>query len=581
MFHICKHQKNKTFEIDNRWIVPYSPFFCLRFNCHTNIEICVSAIASKYLFKYETKGQDRAMLRTEVEGEVDNVDEIAEYIDMRSIGSSEACWHIFNFNISKKFPSVSALRVHLEDEQHVVFDIGREESALDTHRCTELTAFFDRNRMDPDLRLLYVDFPEQFTWDTKLKVWKPRKNLPSDAIGRVHTVNPIAGDVYYLRMLLHHEHCKGKVSFEDMKTVDSEIQETYKEVCRLLGLLQDDKEWDEALSEAASTKMPNALRELFIIIIMFCMPSNPRELFLNHYLEMADDFETRENGRGLTLSESQKRTMVLLDLKKRLQSWDKDLRLINLEDPTEQELEDISFYNPDDYPVLIQEELDFDLRDLERIVEERKQKFTESQRNVFETVMNALRDNDPVYIFVDARGGTGKTFVLNALLAAVRLTDGGSIALAVGATGIAANLLLFGRTLHSRFKLPLNITCDSICNIDAQSTLAKLIKMAKIIVWDESPMSERYQMEALDRSLRDITDKDIPFGGKIMVLSGDFRQCLPVIPGASRAEIVKAALNRSPLWSSFQIMQLAENMRVILSKNPDAKAFDNQLEMGQ
>ena len=179
--------------------------------------------------------------------------------------------------------------MHLEDEQHIVFDIGNEKSTLEKHRCTELTAFFEANRINPNIDLPYVDFPEQFTWDTKIKEWKQRKKLPSDTIGRVHTVNPAAGEVYYLRMLLHHDHCKGKVSFEDLCTVGGDLKETYQEVCRVLGLLQDDLEWDEALSEAAFTKMPSALRELFVMIILFCMPSNPKKLFNKHYLEMAED----------------------------------------------------------------------------------------------------------------------------------------------------------------------------------------------------------------------------------------------------------------------------------------------------
>ena len=129
--------------------------------------------------------------------------------------------------------------------------------------------------------------------------------------------------------------------------------------------------------------------------------------------------------------------------------------------------------------------------------------------------------------------------------------DGGSVALAVGSTGIAANLLHLGRTFHSRFKVPLNINCDSICNIDAQSTLAKLVCMAKMIIWDEAPMNHRHQLEALDRSLKDITGMNCPFGGKTVVLSGDFRQCLPVIPNSNRAQVVDAALNRSSLWEFF------------------------------
>ena len=48
--------------IDNSWVVPYNPFLCLRFNCHINIEICSSPLAAKYLYKYVTKGPDRAMV---------------------------------------------------------------------------------------------------------------------------------------------------------------------------------------------------------------------------------------------------------------------------------------------------------------------------------------------------------------------------------------------------------------------------------------------------------------------------------------------------------------------------------------
>ena len=52
--------------INNSWVVPYCPYLSLRYNCHINIEICISALAAKYLYKYVTKGPDRAMVSTEV-----------------------------------------------------------------------------------------------------------------------------------------------------------------------------------------------------------------------------------------------------------------------------------------------------------------------------------------------------------------------------------------------------------------------------------------------------------------------------------------------------------------------------------
>ena len=156
-------------------------------------------------------------------------------------------------------------------------------------------------------------------------------------------------------------------------------------------------------------------------------------------------------------------------------------------------------------------------------------------------VMDAVRNQTPIYMFIDARGGTGKTFVLNALLAAVRCHQSdkeASVALAVGTTGKAANLLHLGRTFHSRFKAGLSPNSESVCNIDAKSTLADLIRMSKVIIIDEAPMLDRFQLEALDRTLRDITNNENPFGGKILILSGDFRQTLPIIPYASRGTIV-------------------------------------------
>ncbi|KAF7835704.1 ATP-dependent DNA helicase pif1-like [Senna tora] len=53
-----------------------------------------------------------------------------------------------------------------------------------------------------------------------------------------------------------------------------------------------------------------------------------------------------------------------------------------------------------------------------------------------------------------------------------------------------------------------------------------------------------------------------PFGGKVVVLGGDFRQILPVIPRAGREDIVLASLNSSYLWPSCKVLSLTKNMRL-------------------
>ncbi|XP_072058284.1 uncharacterized protein [Arachis hypogaea] len=144
----------------------------------------------------------------------------------------------------------------------------------------------------------------------------------------------------------------------------------------------------------------------------------------------------------------------------------------------------------------------------------------------------------------------------------------GDIVLNVASSGIASLLLPNGRTAHSRFKIPLNITEDSVCNIKPGSPQAMLLLKAKLIIWDEAPMVSRYCYETLDKCLGDIMrysptySKDLPFGGKVVVLGGDFRQILPIIPRGSRQDIVHSTVNSSYLWKFCQVLKLTKNMRL-------------------
>ena len=75
-------------------------------------------------------------------------------------------------------------------------------------------------------------------------------------------------------------------------------------------------------------------------------------------------------------------------------------------------------------------------------------------------------------------------------------------------------------------------------------------------------MTKRQNMEALDNSLRDIMGRsNLLFGGKTVVLGGDFRQVLPIVRKGSRARIVGASLRRSYLWESMRHLKLVRNMR--------------------
>nr|XP_043637915.1 uncharacterized protein LOC122608909 [Erigeron canadensis] len=76
-------------------------------------------------------------------------------------------------------------------------------------------------------------------------------------------------------------------------------------------------------------------------------------------------------------------------------------------------------------------------------------------------------------------------------------------------------------------------------------------------------MNDRRCFESLDKALRDITNnKHSPFGGKSILLGGDFRQTLPIKPKASKSEIIALCITRSYLWRFFKIFTLTQNMRL-------------------
>ena len=61
---------------------------------------------------------------------------------------------------------------------------------------------------------------------------------------------------------------------------------------------------------------------------------------------------------------------------------------------------------------------------------------------------------------------------------------------------------------------------------------------------------------------------------KNILLSGDFRQCLPVIQGATRAGIVRRCIKRGLLWKHFTVFHLTVNLRLSQTPNRAVQIFD-------
>jgi hypothetical protein len=152
----------------------------------------------------------------------------------------------------------------------------------------------------------------------------------------------------------------------------------------------------------------------------------------------------------------------------------------------------------------------------------------EEQHAAYNEIMSSVDSEHGGLFFVDGPGGTGKTYLYRALLAAIRSQN--KIAVATTISGVAASIMPGGRTAHSRFKVPLTLEDGAFCSFTKQSGTAKMLRTTSLIIWNEMTMMKRQGVEVLDYSLRDIMDRpNLPFGGKTIVFGGDFRQVLPVV----------------------------------------------------
>ena len=449
-----------------------------------------------------------------------------------------------------------------------------------------LLAFFELCQKNTFAQtLLYVEVPEYFCWDVSSRSWKPRKqgkpveNHPdvkkSATVGRVYTVNPIHHDCFCLRLLLHF--VRGPTSYEYLKTVDGRVCETFQEACVLHGLLEDDNHWHSTLEEAAASISPNRLRNLFAIMLHLCGIGEPMKLWESHREQLSEDILYRakkaQPAQQIDFNDDIFNEALLRIQEKVFYIGGKELQSYGLPRPRSDQGDRLSRH--------MLRETNYDIDELAAFVDANEPLLVADQRAAYDQVLAALQAETGGLMFLDAPGGTGKTFLLRLLLSRVRQER--KVALAVASSGIAATLLPGGRTAHSTFKLPLNIAHKDTpeSTISRGTEEAAVFKHCSLIVWDECTMSHRHALEHVDCTLQDIRENQTIFGGVLILLAGDFRQILPVIPRGTPADELSASLKASYLWRHVNTMRLQTNMRAHLTGDPASGQFsDNLLRIG-
>ena len=168
------------------------------------------------------------------------------------------------------------------------------------------------------------------------------------------------------------------------------------------------------------------------------------------------------------------------------------------------------------------------------------------QRRVHDSILASIdaesNNGEPRMFFLLGPAGSGKTFTINTIILAVQ--SRGEKVIVCSSSGISSLLLNGGRTAHSVIKIPIENPHDRMmCSLSLDSDMALQIRNSALTVWDECFMQDRYCFESVDRLYRDICHRDIPFGGKVVMFSGDPRQILPVIPRGTESAIVSACFD--------------------------------------
>ena len=321
--------------LDNSWVVPYNPYLTLKYDAHINVEICISAEAVKYLYKYVYKGPDVVSWDIAPDSTKPAVsDETAKYKTARFLTAPESMWRIFGYSLDARYPPVERLEIHDESRagentmltaffERVLLEtfaplsereLGRLPTGALKPRATELT--YDR------FPAFYVQYKDK---TTRILQWKRRVIDQHEAkVGRIYMRRGV-NNVYFYRLLLLYK--QGPTSFADLRTVNGITYADPKTACFELNIFDDPKYLQSLFQEMSLHTSEKHLRIAFCdVLINIEHIESPMDLWMAFRKDFSRDFQRRRVRSGPQEHLRKNRNVFLeIDFQKALHHIDSEL----------------------------------------------------------------------------------------------------------------------------------------------------------------------------------------------------------------------------------------------------------------
>ncbi len=532
--------------VSDDWVVPFSPFLSLKYRAHINVENSSSLKSFRYVYKYVLKPPDSAVIA---------INEIQAHLSGRLLSAAEAVWRLLNLPLHKEYPAVMRLHIHLPNEHTIIFDPTmdvddiREAAAATT---STLLQWFDLNHRDASARaLLYSEIPEHFVWHEG--VWVRRRK--SRQLGRIFAVAARNQELFALRRLL--TVVRGATGWEDLLIVDGHCYDSFQAACAARGMLDDDGDIIAAFNDIASSSCSVVNnRQQFALLLVHRQCKNVPQFFAMMAPHLCDNEVVNPLNSAIALWSIEE---IMLSFGRSLTDADYGVTL-----PP----------RPAHLPAPLSSSIQWPSFDQDDCISKRDESvalFTAEQHHALDSVLSAVRGDNLMNVFaVLASAGCGKTMWVQGLTWSLRAM--GHHVLNVAASALAATLLPEGCTAHSAFRIPIPTTSASYCGV--KGSARDMIRACKCICYDEVSMVGKDVAECLNRFLQDVMHSELPFGGKVVVFLGDFKQLTPVEPGRKYPATVKDC----GWWSQCQLFRFTKNFRA--AANADFCALMEQVGNG-